>query len=603
MVCFASSKWVLLFFGKDFADFLCLIPWMGAGWGIICRKGDPVMAQMGLGLKQHVTVKLDQRLVITPQLQQAIKLLQLNHVELAEMLQEELLENPILEEFSSLDELGPQEEQPQAAEASDASEASEATTGEAGAEAPQGAEVAAPGGESSIEAAVADIPAEGEGPGVDDQTLEGLDSMDVDWNAFFEDLDLSKAALPSNKESFDPEISPIEARVSADESLSEHLTWQLHLLRVPDDTLQMALMFIGYLNEDGWLVLEDLPKATGPEILDYLTEFMVLQERLEGEGGGESEEERFAYWRSIADDALDVVQGLEPTGIGARSLEEALLLQCRQHDELKDPALIERLIREHLQDLERRNYPAIAKKIKVALEEIIESAEVLTLFDPRPGRNYTTDPPAYITPDIYIKKVGDEYTVSLNDDGLPKLKISGYYKQAMKNNGNAAGSKEFIQEKLRNATWLLRSIHQRQRTIHKVTESIIKRQRDFLEKGIQYLKPMILRDVADDIEMHESTISRVTTNKYVHTPQGVFELKFFFTSSLQSSRGGDDVSSLTVKEKIKRMINEEDSKSPLSDQQIVENLKKVGVKIARRTVAKYRTQMDIPSSNRRKQPY
>ena len=224
------------------------------------------------------------------------------------------------------------------------------------------------------------------------------------------------------------------------------------------------------------------------------------------------------------------------------------------------------------------------------------------MFDPRPGRNFTSEPASYITPDIHIKKVGDEYTVTLNDDGLPKLKISQFYKQAMKDKEKST-SKEFVQEKLRSATWLLRSIHQRQRTIHKVTESIIKRQRDFLDKGLQYLKPMILADVAGDIEMHESTISRVTTNKYVHTPQGVFELKFFFTSSLKSSHGGEDISSLTVKEKIKQMIAEEDPKKPLSDQQIVDVLGKSGIKIARRTVAKYRGQLGLASSSRRKKLY
>ncbi len=522
------------------------------------------MNRIGIGLEQRQTVRLEQKLVITPQLQQAIKLLQLNNFELAEMLQEELLENPILDEPGD-------EEQDERQEPTPASEAEAA-----GEDAPDAAE------EKSEEDAL----------------------EDMDWEAYFEDVDFSRSALPSNREVYDSDLPPIEARLTADETLGEHLMSQLQLRRIDNDTLQMSMLIVGYLNDDGFLLLDDKPKATPEEILYAVADHMTEQEHMQYAKDPDMpiHEERRAHWREVAEEALRVVQSLEPIGVAARSLKECLLIQCRQQTHLKDPDLIERLIMDHLRNLERRNYNAIAKRIKVSFEELIEAEQVLGMFDPRPGRNFTSEPASYITPDIHIKKVGDEYTVTLNDDGLPKLKISQFYKQAMKDKEKST-SKEFVQEKLRSATWLLRSIHQRQRTIHKVTESIIKRQRDFLDKGLQYLKPMILADVAGDIEMHESTISRVTTNKYVHTPQGVFELKFFFTSSLKSSHGGEDISSLTVKEKIKQMIAEEDPKKPLSDQQIVDVLGKSGIKIARRTVAKYRGQLGLASSSRRKKLY
>ena len=218
-------------------------------------------------------------------------------------------------------------------------------------------------------------------------------------------------------------------------------------------------------------------------------------------------------------------------------------------------------------------------------------------FDPRPGRQYSTDDPHYVTPDVYIHKVGDKYFVVPNDDGLPKLKISGFYKNAM---GNSAASKDYVQDKLRSAQWLIRSIQQRQRTIIKVAESILKFQREFFDKGIAHLKPLILRDIAEDIGMHESTVSRVTTNKYIATPRGVFELKFFFTAAIQSADGGEAHSAEAVRHHIKQLIDAEAPAAILSDDTIVERLRATGIDIARRTVAKYREAMRIPSSVQRR---
>jgi RNA polymerase sigma-54 factor len=269
-------------------------------------------------------------------------------------------------------------------------------------------------------------------------------------------------------------------------------------------------------------------------------------------------------------------------------------MACGQDDDL-----VVKMIRSHLGNLEKKNYQAIARDLKQPLEEIYEAAKVIMEFDPRPGRQYSSDDPHYVTPDVYIHKVGDKYFVVPNDDGLPKLKISGFYKNAM---GNSSASKDYVQDKLRSAQWLIRSIQQRQRTIIKVAESILKFQREFFDKGIAHLKPLILRDVAEDIGMHESTVSRVTTSKYVHTPQGIFELKFFFNSGI-SRTNGEDLASQAVKSKIKELVSSEDSKRPHSDQKIVELLKKGGIDIARRTVAKYREQLGILSSSKRKQVF
>ncbi len=285
---------------------------------------------------------------------------------------------------------------------------------------------------------------------------------------------------------------------------------------------------------------------------------------------------------------LKKVQEFDPIGVGARSLAECLLIQAR-HIGADDDLVVE-IIKRHLANLEKKNYQAIARDLGQPLEEIYEAAKVIKEFDPKPGRQYTSDEPNYITPDVYVHKVGDKYFVVANDDGLPKLKISDFYRSALTGGPKA---RDYIQDKLRTAQWLIRSIQQRQRTIIRVTESILKFQREFFDKGIAHLKPLILRDVAEDIGMHESTVSRVTTNKYVHTPQGIYELKFFFNSGI-SRTDGEDLASEAVKPKIKQIIGSESPKNPHSDQQIVELLKDQNIDIARRTVAKYREQLRHP---------
>jgi RNA polymerase sigma-54 factor len=293
------------------------------------------------------------------------------------------------------------------------------------------------------------------------------------------------------------------------------------------------------------------------------------------------------------------VQKFDPPGIAARNLQECLVIQARSLEPFQP--LVERLLCEVFDLFERGLLDQIARKFKVSLEEVKEAAKVVSSLDPRPGRAFVNNDTIHVVPDIYIVKVGNDYSISLNDDGLPRLRISSFYQKELHSNNCSQGTKDYIQEKMRGAMWLIKSIHQRQRTIYKVTQSIIKFQREFFDKGIDYLRPLILKDVADDIEMHESTISRVTTNKYVHTPRGIFELKYFFNAGIP--QGQDAIASESVKNHILRIVRTEDSKKPASDHQIVEELARSQIHIARRTVAKYREMLGIPPSSKRKKRF
>src|SRR5690606_26516527 len=302
----------------------------------------------------------------------------------------------------------------------------------------------------------------------------------------------------------------------------------------------------------------------------------------------------------VAASALAKLQTLDPVGVCARDLEECLLLQARAAGE--EDTLVGEIIRKHLHHLESKNLKAICEGLGTSAEEVIEAIRIIEGFDPKPARHFTSEEPRYITPDVYVHKVGGEYVVQVNDDGLSKLRISQRYREALRNAQSDAGSKGFIQEKLRSAVWLIRSIHQRQRTIQKVTESIVKFQRDFLDHGVAHLKPMILKDEADDIGMHESTVSRVTTTKYVHTPQRIFELKYYFNTAINTT-GGDVNASEAVKQEISKLVASEDPRAPYSDQKIADLLREKNIEIARRTVAKYREMLGILPSSKRKRLY
>jgi RNA polymerase sigma-54 factor len=467
---------------------------------------------MGMELKQ--SMKMSQSLVMTPQLQQAIKLLQLSRMELIEQVREEMEQNPLLETpDETVEEVTPEK-----------------------------------------------------GPN------------EIDWDQYLNSYQFNEPTTPSNKGNVDMEDLPsFEANMVKKEDLVDHLQEQLSGVRLNDAELRVAELIIGNLNDDGYLTL---PEVDGDPLIRLANEADVSVQ--------------------VAEKTLKRIQQLDPKGCASRDLQECLQVQITC---LHEPAaaLLSTIIKKHMKLLESKNYPAIARDLKVTLAEVVTASRLLSRLDPKPGRNFSGDDAQYITPDVYVYKMGDDYTVVLNDDGLSKLRISDAYRQALRGGSIPPGqTKEFVQDKLRSAMWLIRSIHQRQRTIFKVTESIVKFQREFFDKGIAFLKPLILRDVAEDISMHESTVSRVTTAKYVHTPQGIFELKYFFNSSIART-GGDDIASEAVKNHIKLIVGQEDSKNPYSDQKIVELLKAQGIEIARRTVAKYREVLGVlPSSKRKK---
>jgi RNA polymerase sigma-54 factor len=300
--------------------------------------------------------------------------------------------------------------------------------------------------------------------------------------------------------------------------------------------------------------------------------------------------------------ALAFLQSFDPPGVACRTLQECLLRQLEARD-LGDPSLPFRIVRDHWELFLRRQFQALAKAVDVPLRELEPAVDIIRALDTHPGRRFSTERAHYVEPDVMIVKVGDEYVIQLNDDGLPRLQVSKRYRQLLhkwRAEKRQSEAQQYIKEKMRSAIWLIKSLDQRQRTIYKVAESIVRQQRDFLDRGIDHLKPMVLRDVAEDISMHESTVSRVVSNKYIHTPRGLYPMKFFFHSGIDREYG-DNISSLTVKRKIQQLIQAEDPRRPLSDSDLMRVLNREGINIARRTVAKYRDELAIPSSTDRKQ--
>jgi len=496
---------------------------------------------MSIEIKQ--VHRLSQQLVMTPQLQQAIKLLQLSRMELVDMVREEMMENPILEDGLDADQERGKDD-PEA-------KAENALAGET--EAPP------------VNGEVSEHTTEVSGT---ETSSESQAVNEIDWENYIDSYQSGPTA-PSFKPSGD-ELPSLESTLTRKTSLEEHLVWQLRMAKLPPELEDVGMLIIGNLDADGYMKT--------PSVEDIAEEGRVTPK--------------------IAERVLLKMQAFDPMGVCSRSLSECLLVQARHLG--VDDEILTRIITDHLGNLEKKNYQAIARDLKEPIEEIYEAAKVIMTLNPRPGREYATEDPVYITPDVYVHKVGDKFFVVPNDDGLPKLKISGFYKTAL---SGGAKAKEYIQDKLRSAQWLIRSIQQRQRTIVKVTESIIKFQREFFDKGIAHLKPLILREVAEDIGMHESTVSRATSGKYVHTPQGIFELKFFFNSGIRLTNDDDKLASEAVKTKIRQLIQAEDPKHPFSDQRLVELLREQTIDIARRTVAKYREQLGILSSSKRKQVF
>jgi RNA polymerase sigma-54 factor len=485
-----------------------------------------------MALEQKLSLRLSQKLVMTPSLQQAIKLLQMTRMELDTLLTQELVENPVLEEAAeaeSAEEEAPREEAPQE---------QPATT----------------------------------------ETLDHAESMEnIDLDAYFGDYWEGSGTSSMMEERDEP---PIENSLSREPDLYDHLLWQLHMADVAPRQREIAELIIGNLDPDGFLV------ATPEEI------------RAMGDQAGEDR----AYTLDEVLAALALIRSLDPPGIACANLQESLLLQMDTRDVPVDN-LARRMIFEAWDLFLRRQFPAVAKKLGVELAELEEALELIKTLETKPGRRFSTDRPHYIEPDVFVRRVGDEYVIQLNDDGLPRLRVSRAYRrmlQTMRSEGRQNEAQAFIKDKIRSAVWLIKSLDQRQRTIYKVAASIVRQQNEFLDKGIENLRPMVLRDVAEDIGMHESTVSRVVSNKYIHTHRGLFPMKFFFHSGIDREYG-DNISSLTVKRKIEQLIQSEDPKRPLSDSELMRILNREGIQIARRTVAKYRDELSIPSSTDRKQ--
>ncbi len=475
-----------------------------------------------MSIQQKLHLKLGQRLVMTPSLQQAIKLLPLARLELQTYLAQEMQVNPVLEEAATQ-----QEDEEYDAE-SEMKEAEE-----------QAAEK-------------------------DEKGKEGVNDT-FDYEAFFRDyFDLSYTPFTS------PEITEYpsyENTLVNPTSMTGHLEWQLGLSSPPEPVNTIAREIIGNLDENGYLKvpLEEIAQANGYEMKDV-------------------------------EKALDIVQHLDPIGIGARDLKECLMIQVHHYGYTGTP--VETIISEHLDLLRNHNYNELAKKLKCSMDDVELWVDHVKHLDPMPGLKYSSSRPQYVTPDVYVVKVDGDYKIMLDDDGIPKLRINPIYRRMM-DESNSPETIEYIKDKIKSALWLIKSIDQRQKTIYKVAESIVRHQRSFLDYGIEFLKPLILKTVAEDIGMHESTVSRAVTNKYMHTPQGVFEMKFFFHSSLSNSRGVD-VSSLSIKERLKKIIEAENPGKPLSDSEITNIFQKEGLKISRRTIAKYREDLKIPPSHQRR---
>ena len=492
-----------------------------------------------MAIKIGQSLGLGQNLTMTPQLQQAIKLLQLSRLELEQFVEMQIAENPVLEEVGpeATDDYSPIEKE---------FTESEAVSGR-------------------LEEASAIVDQVG-------KTKE----TEVDWERLsnYEDSRYH-ASSAGSKGNLDDDTPNYENIVTKAATLQEYVLDQAREVDFSPQELKMAEQLAGNIDDRGYLTI-------------------TIEELCEKE----------SFDLDTTEGVLDTMQHFEPPGVAARDLKECLLIQLK-HFKLRN-GIVERIVEHHLHNLENRNYSAVAKALGVPLEVIYTNVGVIAGLEPIPGRQFGPEAPQYIIPDVFVFKLGGEWLVSMNEDGLPRLKVSPFYKDMLKEQKALAvkknEGKEYLDDKIRSAKWIIKSMEQRQRTIHRVMEKILERQREFFEHGIQYLRPMVLRDIADALELHESTISRVTTNKYVHTPRGIFELKFFFNSAISRSNG-ESVANEAVKSRISEIIKSEDNNKPLSDQQIMDMLTKENIDISRRTVAKYREQLGVLPSSKRRKPF
>ncbi len=536
---------------------------------------------MALELRQQL--KLSQQLVMTPQLQQAIKLLQLSRLELAETVQRELLENPFLEE----------------------------------------------GFDDGSDGEKAEVRNESKTEEVYDKEL----SKDADWEDYLGEFASTPRNLQSREFESAEDMTPFEARYAEKPSLEGHLLWQLRLSSLTDAQKEIGQIIIASLSSSGYLrtELEDIARivrdgddfravspALPPEIGDGDEHILEYEDYThagaqpnaehDGENAANSAAQNPVEQAPVTADeiaaveeVLELIQRFDPVGVAARSPQECLMIQLKNLRYDRDPVLVG-LVTEHLEDLENKRYKPLLRKFQLTMEDLKEYLDIIQSLEPLPGASFGGGDPTFVSPDVFVYQYGQDFVIVLNDDGLPHLQLSSTLEEQSLE-GLSDKDKDYCSEKMRAASWLIKSLYQRQRTLYKVVESIIKYQRPFFERGVTQLAPLILKDIADDIGMHESTVSRITTSKYVATPHGTYELKFFFNSALELA-DGTQVGSESVKALIKKLINEEDPKSPLSDERLGEMLKEhLNVNIARRTVAKYRIAMDIASSSRRKQHF
>ena len=524
-----------------------------------------------------LTTSLSQRLVLTPQLRQRIEMLQMTTLELSDLIQQQLLENPVLEEVPSQEEV-----QELAEKVLDHLASAEANTFEE--QAPEAGSPATNGsGDPDV---LSSLPASSDGEVEGGETIaagehdeggseEGV--TDDSQRDAFEEIDFGREfqdyldpGYKTQEIEYKEDAPTFEQFLTRPQSLAEHLEWQLSMSSVDEDVREAGICVIGNLNADGRL------NATNEEIAQV--------EKIPEE---------------IVERARQEVMRLDPVGCGARDVKECLLVQLEVIGE--SDRLATKLISEHLADLQQHKLPHLSKQIGVDVETLLEELQFIRTLDPYPGRRYSSDEPILISPEIYIEKLDEndeDYVIYFADDGSPRLRVSPQYQQ-MLSQGVSNETKSFIREKMRSAVDLLRNIEHRRQTIYKVVESIVQRQKDFLDHGVQYIKPMMLKDIAEDIGMHLSTVSRVVNRKYAHTPQGVIELRRFFTEGMLNEEG-EEISTRIIKLKIKKLIEEEDSHNPITDDQVVKILAKDGIKLSRRTVAKYRDQMQIPGSRERR---
>ncbi|HSB10817.1 MAG TPA: RNA polymerase factor sigma-54 [Blastocatellia bacterium] len=524
-----------------------------------------------MSVKPHLSTSLSQRLVLTPQMRQRIELLAMTKLELADMVQTELSANPVLDEVApgeGVDDNSPLEDEITAVDATTAdlktSDAQPTTESVTDMPAPDGRLTEAASQVDTLEPAgsAESNPVDGES----EPDRERDSFQEVDFGSTFEEY-LDPGYKTHEYEAKD-DVS-FENMLTRRESLYEQLIWQLHMTECSDEVRAAGEAIIGNLDENtGFL------DATVEEIASM--------------GPWDVE---------IVEQALRVVQRLDPIGCAARDVRESLMVQLDYHG--WGDRLAAQMVRDHLESLQTHKLPELAKTLGVPVEQLIDEMEIIKKLDPKPGRKYSSEEAQPVVPEVTIEKIGDDYMIRFEDDGMPHLRINRTYRQMMESKDSSKETRDYIKERFRSAVDLLKNIEHRRQTIYRVCQSIVDRQRDFLDHGIEQLRPMMLKDVAEDIGMHLSTVSRVVNRKYVNTPQGVYELRRFFTEGMRSDTG-EDVSTRVLKLKIKKMIEAEDPHRPITDDEIAKRLARDGVKMSRRTVAKYRDQMRIPGSRERR---